>query len=188
MVNVSLSVMDSRITEVSGSSESAGQRIPQNWDQIMLPGIHPSMSMSDLVSHIGQCLNEQIASADPPFGNTLECEEILQDIRQYLLSDTQSTAASDEKSLMARVNSLCCLLQKDPSTVQDLTENKVDSEVDSKIKIEGDANSGSASSKRPMGMSRKDSLSDLLLQLPRIASLPKFLFDISEDDSENHSR
>ncbi|KAK4754959.1 hypothetical protein SAY87_008716 [Trapa incisa] len=182
------SVIDSRVIEVSGSSESVGQRMPQNWDQIKVPGIRPSMSMSDFVNHIGQCLNEQITSAGPSSGNAVECQEMLQDIAQYLLSDTQSTAASDEKYLMARVNSLCCLLQKDPTAVQELPQNKVDLEVDSKVGIEGDAIGGLGSNKQPTGMSRRDSLSDLLLQLPRIASLPKFLFDISEDESENHSR
>ncbi|KAK4783089.1 hypothetical protein SAY86_007463 [Trapa natans] len=182
------SVMDSRMIEVSGSSESVGQRIPHNWDQMKVPGMHPSMSMSDLVNHIGQCLNEQITSAGPSSGNAMECQEMLQEIAQYLLSDTQSTAASDEKYLMRRVNSLCCLLQKDPTTVQELPENKVDFEVDSKVSIEGDANNGPGSNNQKTGMSRKDSLSDLLLQLPQIASLPKFLFDISEDESENHSR
>ena len=34
----------------------------------------------------------------------------------------------------------------------------------------------------PPAMSRKDSFGDLLLHLPRIASLPKFLFGISEED------
>ncbi|KAL7193540.1 hypothetical protein ACSBR2_025196 [Camellia fascicularis] len=32
-------------------------------------------------------------------------------------------------------------------------------------------------------MSRKNSFGDLLLSLPRITSLPKFLFDILEDDA-----
>ena len=35
--------------------------------------------------------------------------------------------------------------------------------------------------KQPPPMSRKDSVGDLLLNLPRIASLPQFLFNISED-------
>ncbi|XP_028776809.1 uncharacterized protein LOC114733503 isoform X2 [Neltuma alba] len=38
--------------------------------------------------------------------------------------------------------------------------------------------------KQAPGMSRKDSFGDLLLHLPRIASLPKFLFNISEEDSD----
>ncbi|KAJ0089882.1 hypothetical protein Patl1_14493 [Pistacia atlantica] len=38
------------------------------------------------------------------------------------------------------------------------------------------------------GMSRKDSLGEMLLHLPRITSLPKFLFNISEEDSETQSR
>ncbi|OWM89981.1 uncharacterized protein LOC116196566 [Punica granatum] len=185
------SVIDSCAIEGNGSSESAGSRRLQNWDQIKVPGLHPSISMSDLVNHLGQCLNEQIAS-DPSSTGASECQEILQDIAQYLLSDTQSAAASDEKSLMARVNSLCCLLQKD-SAVQDLPENGVDFSIDIEARTdvggsEVDVNNRSGCNKQPMGMSRKDSLGDLLLHLPRIASLPKFLFDISEDDSENHSR
>ncbi|KAK9029561.1 hypothetical protein V6N11_026674 [Hibiscus sabdariffa] len=42
-----------------------------------------------------------------------------------------------------------------------------------------------SSSKQALGMSRKDSFGELLLHLPRIASLPKFLFNISEDEERS---
>jgi hypothetical protein len=78
-----------------------------------------------------------------------------------------------EKSLMARVNSLQCLL-KDPAGAGEVggssgngKETMVDKEEEG--------------TKMGPGMKRIDSFGELLSHLPRIASLPKFLFDISED-------
>ncbi|KAJ0089881.1 hypothetical protein Patl1_14492 [Pistacia atlantica] len=105
----------------SGTCEvnSKGTR---NWDQIKVPGLHPSMSMSDFMNHIENCLSDQITFGNQPEEGT-DCRDLLEDIAQYLLSDTQSTAASDEKSLMSRVNSLCCLLQKEPGAAQNFQAN-----------------------------------------------------------------
>ncbi|CAL1358658.1 unnamed protein product [Linum trigynum] len=203
------SVMDTHSIEGRGNFESVDSRAPRNWDQIKVPGLTPSMSMSDLMNHIGNCISGQMNS-----GNTSslaadgeECQEILEDIAQYLLSDTQNTSSSDEKRLMARVNSLCCLLQKDPdsSSHQNLQTIGEGSSNDSVFQLnqpsgflfpefkpsEGNnmKDAVSSSIKAPSGMSRKDSFGDLLLQLPRIASLPKFLFHISEEDGgEKQSR
>ncbi|OWM65848.1 hypothetical protein CDL15_Pgr015273 [Punica granatum] len=66
----------------------------------------------------------------------------------------------------------------------DATDSSVDSgSTVTEVKgPKGDPNDVSSSCKQQVGMSRKDSFGDLLLHLPRVASLPKFLFDISEDD------
>ena len=195
-------VMDARAIEGNGTSETVN-----SWDQIKVPGLHPSMSMSDLMSHIENCISEQITSGNPSSSDQQsEYQDILADIAQYLLNDNQLTTASDEKSLMTRVNSLCCLLQKDPATLQQ-------SQVDGKSCVEGPAGGGkdiqlnsaldgrirsdvkaseeyvkdNPVGKQPLGMSRKDSFGELLLHLPRIASLPKFLFNISEEDGDSQS-
>ncbi|KAL8502111.1 hypothetical protein ACS0TY_021289 [Phlomoides rotata] len=158
-----------------------------NWDQIRAPGLHSSMSMSDLVSHLENRISEQGTSKNP----TLSSEEwqslqILDDINRCLFSDTQqSSPDSDEKSLMCRVNSLCCLLQKDPkgencSGLSSVQKGEEESNGASEKECE-DANQAAS------GMSRKDSVGELLLNLPRIASLPQFLFNISED-FENQAR
>ncbi|XVF88110.1 hypothetical protein PTKIN_Ptkin19aG0023700 [Pterospermum kingtungense] len=196
------SVMDSHAIEGSGVCEAVDSKGSRDWDQIKVPGLHPSMSMSDLMNHIGSCLTEQMTSGNPSSENRPD-QEMLEEIAQYLLSDTQFTTASDEKSLMSRVNSLCCLLQKDntagtnsqangenyegPDSGKDVQLSKThESEFNIAAKgdaktFEGDAKEV-ASSKQAPGMSRKDSFSELLLHLPRIASLPKFLFNISEED------
>ncbi|GMI94711.1 hypothetical protein like AT4G30780 [Hibiscus trionum] len=203
------SVIDSRGTEGSGVCEAVDSKGPRNWDQIKVPGLHPSMSMSDLMNHIGHRLSEHMTS-DLSSQNRPDCQEMLEDIAQYLLSDTQFTAASDEKSLMSRVNSLCCLLQKDgtsgtssqangenyngPNDGKDVQVSKthgfefnITSKDDAKA-FEGGETKEVSSSRQAPGMSRKDSFSDLLLHLPRIASLPKFLFNISEEDGERQAR
>ncbi|XP_043806349.1 uncharacterized protein LOC110599638 isoform X3 [Manihot esculenta] len=205
MDRLAYTVMDTRAIEGSGICEAVDSKGPRNWDQIKVPGLHPSMSMSDLMNHIGNCISEQMTSGYPPFSaDGSECQDILEDIAEYLLSDTQLTTSSDEKRLMARVNSLCCLLQTDPASTQNLQvndercfgesengkgvqlnptnellqENK--SKIDTKDPevIVKDV----SGSKQAPGMSRKDSFGELLLHLPRIASLPKFLFNISKED------
>ena len=201
--------MDSRAIEGSGVCEAVDSKGPRNWDQIKVPGLLPSMSMSDLMNHIGSRLSEQMTSGNPSSENGPDCQEMLEEIAQYLLSDTQFTTASDEKSLMSRVNSLCCLLQKDtttgtsslangenydgPDDGKDVQLNKthesgfnITAKGDVKA-FEGDTKEVSSCKQAP-GMSRKDSFSELLLHLPRIASLPKFLFNISEEDGESQAR
>ncbi|OMP09509.1 hypothetical protein COLO4_05402 [Corchorus olitorius] len=203
------SVMDSRAIEGSGVCDAVDSKGPRNWDQIKVPGLHPSMSMSDLMNHIENCISEQMTSGNPSSENRPDCQEMLEEIAQYLLNDNQLTAASDEKSLMSRVNSLCCLLQKDttPGTTSQANVENYDGVDDGKdvqlnkapetgfsfpskgdVKAsEGDTKEVSSSKQAP-GMSRKDSFSELLLHLPRIASLPKFLFNISEEDGESQAR
>lgn len=164
-----------------------------NWDQIRAPGLHSSMSMSDLVSHLENRISEQGASNNP----TLSSEEwqslqILDDINRCLFSDTQQQSCpdSDEKSLMSRVNSLCCLLQKDPvkgDNSSSLLKGEAELCASDKKVGNGECEDTSGQNHGASGMSRKDSVGELLLNLPRIASLPQFLFNISED-FENQAR
>ncbi|CAN1223803.1 hypothetical protein LINGRAPRIM_LOCUS812 [Linum grandiflorum] len=177
--SLDLDIMDTHAIEGRGNFESVDSRAPRNWDQIKVPGMTQSMSMSDLMCHLGNCISEQMNSGNASLAaDAEESREILSDIAQYLLSDTQLTTAADEKRLMARVDSLCCLLQKDPTSSQNLQTIGEESNKESE---NGD---DEKSSKQSMGMSRKDSFGELLLHLPRIASLPKFLFHISEEHGD----
>lgn len=170
-------------------SSGGNQRLNiANWDQIKFPGIRPSMSMSDLVNHIGHCISEQITSSNPVLSRD-GGKEIFEEITHYLLSDSQLLTATDEQTLMTRVNSLCCLLQ-DPETMQNLqakTSGGLQAANEGEPKDMGThfstaENEPSSSCKQAPGMSRKDSVGELLLNLPRIASLPQFLFNGSEDN------
>lgn len=203
------SVMDTRAIEGNGSSEAVDSTGARNWDQIKLTGLHPSMSMSDLMSHLEHCISEQMTAGNmPTVDETPQYQDILEDIAQYLLNDNQFTTSSDEKCLMSRVNSLCCLLQKDSATVQSSQGNGESCTPDGGMAVHGkhnpeqmhdnkyradlkvseqDARDVSGGKQVP-AMSRKDSFGDLLLHLPRIASLPKFLFNISEEDGDSQSR
>ncbi|XP_062159024.1 uncharacterized protein LOC133866499 isoform X2 [Alnus glutinosa] len=188
----------------NGSSEAVDSAGSRNWKA----GLHPSMSMSDIVNHIGLCISEQMTSGNLPAADEGSgYDDILEDIAQYLLNDNQFTAASDEKSLMSRVNSLCCLLQKDSGTVQNSAGNGEscaegpdggtgiqvkhnseqihDNKYRADLKVSDQDTRDVSGSKQVSAMSRKDSFGDLLLHLPRIASLPKFLFNISEEDGES---
>ncbi|KNA22839.1 hypothetical protein SOVF_030470 [Spinacia oleracea] len=164
-------------------------------NEIKLPGLHPSMSVGDLVNHIGDCISEQMRSDNPNLSiDEPRKWEILEEMTQYLLNDSQTLTSSDENCIMSRVNSLCCLLQKDDVGAQN-AQARVENERDlamgntqpaatqlyenqtaktvvatqSEIGIGNDFQQGTS-------MSRKDSVGELLLHLPRIASLPQFLF------------
>ncbi|KAL3819116.1 hypothetical protein ACJIZ3_005021 [Penstemon smallii] len=154
-----------------------------NWDEIKVPGLRSSVSMSDLVSHFENRISEQGTSSSPAFSSEeWQSLQILDDINQCLFTDIQHTPDSDEKSLMSRVNSLCSLLQKDNANVQ--SKGKNEQRPDEVNNVEEKYNIFHDESK---SMSRKDSVGDLLLNLPRIASLPQFLLNISED-FENQAR
>lgn len=173
---------------------------PRNWDQIQVPGLHHSMSMSDFMSHIEHCISEQGNAGNPPSGGK-EIRGMLDDISHYLLSDNQVSPTSDEKSLMCRVNSLCCLLQ-DPAAVQNSNNIEACTAVepdenpnpnhyleltqDNRSKTDANVTEEDLSGgKQTPGMSRNDSYGDLLFHLPRIASLPKFLCNMSQQDNDS---
>lgn len=172
------------------------------WDNIKVPGLHPSMSMSDLVSHIENRFSEHRTSTNSPCNDERESLEILDEISRCLFTDSQHVPTSDEKSIMTRVDSLYNLLRKDSGPVQDFnfrsTHSKDMSLMDNKTKyqlnsfapeVKSELTEDSSTphgelvdlSGKGLGMSRKDSVGELLLNLPRIASLPQFFFNISED-------
>lgn len=194
--------MDAHAIEEIKSFGAESSKLHSNWDQIKVPGLHPSMSMSDLVSHIEQCISGKMTSGSPIVSSKQQhSKEILEEIAQYLFNDSHqhAMASDEEQSLMSRVNSLCCLLQKDPSTTmsQNLNAKSDDSfDVNRGGGEMGRTNFNSALAcetndvsdcKQAQVMSRKDSFGELLLSLPRIASLPQFLFNLSQD-SDNQAR
>lgn len=165
----------------------------------MVPGIRPSMSVSDFVNHIEHCLSQQMTPNGSMFSEeNQQSREALEGITQYLFGDSQNPSDSDEQTIMARVNSLCCLLQKDSCMAKTLQTKAGNNSLDvntypttaSEYEImsrEGlPAHDGFQSSKH-IAMSRNDSVGELLLNLPRIASLPQFLFNLF-DDSDDRSR
>ncbi|KAH9621694.1 hypothetical protein KSS87_014053 [Heliosperma pusillum] len=169
-------------TEANTSGDSRKLKNSKSFEQLMKQGIRPSMSLSDLVNHIGNCISGQTNSENPSFTEDISgSRKMLEDITQHLLSDFQFTPFSDEKSLMSRVNSLCSLIHIDGlppvSSFRVLEDGK-----DTKDPESGSMDVSGLKHKQVPSMPRIDSLGDLLLQLPRIASLPNFLFDISEDE------
>ncbi|KAG9150899.1 hypothetical protein Leryth_003027 [Lithospermum erythrorhizon] len=193
------SVMDDHASEVMKNTGAEHWKDHRTLDNIRVPGLNHSMSMTDLVSHLEQRISEQKTSNSFLLSEEeLKSLDALEEISRCLFSDTQNTPASDEKSLMSRVNSLCCLLQKDPSTAQNSQSNDhVDGPVTGMRRVErhlapvqetevndafsaGDADDVSDCN-RTSSMTRKDSVGDHLLNLPRIASLPQFLFNLGED-------
>lgn len=200
-------VMETHAIEEIRSIGGKSSKLLGHLDQIKVPGFHPSMSMSDLVNHIEHCIAEQVTSDNSIFSGNKQHRRDILEITQYLLSDSQSTSTFDEQSLMSRVDSLCCLIQKDPSIAQnfpakrdDGVDENGDQEIDEAVAAaaleskpaekfpasEGESTDISGC-KQALAMTRKDSFADLLINLPRIASLPQFLFSLPED-SDNQAR
>ncbi|KAA8542013.1 hypothetical protein F0562_023165 [Nyssa sinensis] len=198
------SVMDTHTIEEIRSSGADELKRLRNEDQIKVPGLRPSMSMSDLVSQIEHHILEQRTANNFILSSEEQQSlETLEEINRCLFSESQHASTSDEQSIMSRVNSLCCLLQKDPVTVQnsqvkndngpDTMDGKRIGETCSLAASAGESNaaedfpmpegesSDESGHKRAPAMSRKDSVGELLLSLPRIASFPQFLFNILED-------
>ncbi|KAH6835958.1 hypothetical protein C2S53_005312 [Perilla frutescens var. hirtella] len=178
---------------------------PKSWESLKVSGPPRSISMTDLVNHIGNCISEQMTSGSLPSAKALECHDMLENISQVLLSDTHCSTALDERSLMKKVNSLCSLLQDPviPSSARvdgenrnevadpaknvyfDLVNDSIYSTHEKTGNIMQAPEVNFEDGKQATGLPRKDSLGDLLLHLPRIASLPKFsnfLYGIAEGD------
>ncbi|KAJ0436448.1 hypothetical protein HanHA300_Chr16g0590931 [Helianthus annuus] len=178
----------SSVMDTSASEETRTAEIKELTG--LVPGLHPSMSMSDLVNHIENQITKNRTPGDqhPLSHEEQQSLHILEDISRCLFNDSQYTSTSDEKSIMSRVDSLCCLLQTDPTTVHDTeTDNGYEKGSDESnpftesgtgSKVPEDSSEEAGGNKTTPGIPRNDSVGELLLNLPRIASLPRFFFNI----------
>lgn len=165
-------------------------------DELKVSGLRASISMEDLANHLGNCTAEKRSTGDSPLpNNDKKSKEVLEDLVQYLFSDTQSLPASDDGYLMARVDSLYSLLEKDtaPSAMPAPQPGCLDGGSIGMIQVDSDGSDEEfnssparniAGGKEPLTISRKDSFGELLLNLPPIASIPQFLFNIPEDSDK----
>ncbi|CAL5019991.1 unnamed protein product [Urochloa decumbens] len=176
-------------TDFQGRDVSQEPKNCNQWNQLKVPGLRASISVEDLVNHLGNHIGEQRNAGDPPLTNNEEqSKEVLEGLVQYLFSDTQGLPASDDKYLMARVDSLYSLLEKDtaPSTKPECSDGgnigiiQLDSDGSDEEFNSSPTRKTGEGTERP-AISRKDSFGELLLNLPRIASIPQFLFHIPED-------
>ena len=107
---------NARVFTGAGATDFQGRDVPQEpkncnqWNQLKVPGLRASISVEDLVNHLGNCIGEQRSAGDPPLvNNGGQSTEVLEGLVQYLFSDTQGLPATDDKYLMARVDSILCL-------------------------------------------------------------------------------
>ncbi|XP_042376056.1 uncharacterized protein LOC121969846 isoform X1 [Zingiber officinale] len=160
--------------------------LQNSWDQLKASGLKPSMSVSDFVSQLEQCISEQITSGNPHLsGATAPAKVMLEELVQHLFSDSQ-VPASDENCVMTKVNSFCSLLQKDVGVVQSQQMKGASTSACAGVlhndSLEHTSVQEDIGTKNATGMPRRDSFGELLMHLPRIASLRQFLFDIAEED------
>lgn len=197
MLRFDIAASNAKVFTGLGASDSQGLYIsqePKNYNQLnqlKVPGLRASISVEDLVNHLGNYIDEQRNSGDPSLANNDgQSKEVLQGLVEYLFSDTQGPPASDDKYLMARVDSLYSLLEKDtaPSIIPkpecsnsgNIGVIQVDSDGSDEELNSSSARITAGGTEMP-AISRKDSFGELLLNLPRIASIPQFLFNIPED-------
>ncbi|CAA0821109.1 Unknown protein [Striga hermonthica] len=163
----------------------------KNSESLKVPGLRPSISMSDFMNQLENHITEQMTSRNLPSAKASECQAMLDNIAQDLLNDTQCLTGLDERSLMKKVNSLCNLLQvQDPAREAEVLcgPGSVENDCFALVSDSTDdtvETTSEGSVEASHAMPRRDSLGDLLVHLPQIASLPKFpnlLFGIDEDD------
>ncbi|WOK99978.1 hypothetical protein Cni_G08690 [Canna indica] len=190
-IHPSSSVMEPPVTIINGINNSVEKKNQSSWDQLKVPGLKPSMSISDFVNQLEHCISGQISSGNSQLsGASRPDKDMLEELVQSLFSDSQMP--SDEKSILSKVNSFCCLLQKDAGTVvQSQQINGASTSIDysglyhNKTQEQyAPATEGQFDRAAASIIPRKDSFGELLMQLPRIASLPQFLFNIAEVEED----
>ncbi|KAL8256832.1 hypothetical protein R6Q59_028873 [Mikania micrantha] len=140
------------------------------------------MSMSDLVNHIENRITKNRTPGDqhPLSHEEQQSLHILEDISRCLFNDSQyMSSTSDEKSIMSRVNSLCCEHETNNGYEKLAAERSSDepnpfTEIASGSMVLKDSSEEADDHKTTPGIPRNDSVGELLLNLPRIASLPPF--------------
>ncbi|KAK3129309.1 hypothetical protein QOZ80_6BG0477060 [Eleusine coracana subsp. coracana] len=174
-----------------------------NWNGFRMPGIKRSMSKSEIVNHVGHQMFKQMYLGSVP--STDASKPTLDEFTQYLLSDSQIidngnstntncrlsfeeltrqllhgsqiTNGTDENMLMSRVNSLCCLIQRDsglnqtlatPGNVSGVNEMYERKPQNNGPQVQEDGGNVAL-------LRRQESSRDLLTNLPRISSFPHFL-------------
>nr|XP_043623967.1 uncharacterized protein LOC122595626 isoform X2 [Erigeron canadensis] len=84
--------------------------------QVNTPSLSRNVSISSLLNHIGHRISEKKPSPVSPFSENVSVgvnqDNMLENINSDILP-SEPTRASDDESLMSRINSLCNLLQDD---------------------------------------------------------------------------
>lgn len=225
------SVMDSRASEESGISDADDLHVnvTAKCEQIRFAAPYGGLGnqSSDLLSpkSMDTSVNQTVsgsseircANISVPIGEEAwqANKKMLDDIAQHLLSDSLLSAGCDEQKVIARVNSMHSLLEKDVSTTHASNENTEslensgaghglgrlvkgeneeqvceinddmteavfsrDDRIKSQVNVMED---GYTDCKPSTGIARQDSLADLLVNIPRIASF-HHLFVHSPDE------
>ncbi|KAL9996040.1 hypothetical protein Hdeb2414_s0745g00942121 [Helianthus debilis subsp. tardiflorus] len=140
-----------------------------------------TMSISDIVNHTAHCVSEQ--NQNPARVNEVNHDQLVKNISEILLNNnTQLTTPSDEKSPMSGVNSLCSLIQ-DGNASNDYSDPDAGNHNGQEWADGNDRFTppGNLTPENDKGMSRDDSFTDLVDQLPQIETLPRLFFDTSQD-------
>lgn len=76
---------------------SESSRLFNKWDQVIVPGVRPSMSVSDFFSHIEHCLSQQMTRNGYMFSEeNQQSREGTEGLTQYLFGDSEHASDSGE--------------------------------------------------------------------------------------------
>ncbi|KAK1268734.1 hypothetical protein QJS04_geneDACA013638 [Acorus gramineus] len=173
------SVMDSQVIEENTLSEAEEPKNLNQRDLGRVPNIHGSVSMVYPVNYIGHHIPYQMSSSNPRCSREHQVRNVMEDIKEHLLSDNQQSLATNEKSLMPRVDSWLCLLKNDLSH-QNFSQMK----NEGVFEAEGDMPESALEAKPQQPIPREDSLGSYLLNIPRIQPIPQILGDVHGDSSK----
>ncbi|RLM80958.1 uncharacterized protein C2845_PM12G29480 [Panicum miliaceum] len=182
---ISIVASNARVFTGSGGTDFQGRDVPQEpkncnqWNQLKVPGLRASISVKDLVNHLGNCIGEQRSAGDPPLANNEgQSTEVLEGLVQYLFSG--HTGVDSLYSLLEKDTVSSTIPKPECSDGGNIGVIQVDSDGSDEELNSSPARNTAGGTEMPV-ISRKDSFGELLLNLPRIASIPQFLFNIPED-------
>lgn len=191
------------ILVAAGVIETIGLRcghnfVGMNYQEPKVLDLLKAMPVNNLTNHTGHHISEQMT-----YGETSECEDILNNIYCRLPNDTQMITMLDKESLSSRVDSLGRLLQ-DPFVnfsnppgretsmnghTEFETKSMCNSTLASMFEIDTMGHEKDitliTSSKPEPNLSRRDSFEDLMLHLRKIGSLPNIL--LNSKDGDDHT-
>lgn len=224
------SVMDSRATEESGISDADDLHVNMTKCEQMISAapygdlgsqssdLLSPKSMDTLVNQTVSCSskNKCANNSVPTDKETWQTNRnMLDDIARHLLSDSLLSAACDEQTVMAHVNSMHSLLEKNVSIthasngntgslensgagyglwrlakgeydgqVREINDDMMEAVLSRDDRINTQVNvmeDGYLHCKQSTGIPRQDSLADLLVNIPRIASFPQLFVNSSNE-------
>ncbi|KAK1414033.1 hypothetical protein QVD17_29771 [Tagetes erecta] len=154
--------------------------------QVNAPAPQQSMSITDIVNQTAYCISDikptQVLSV---FNNTSgggdNDDQLIKSVSEMLLTDKQLIVASDEKSHVLSVNESNDYSTPDAANYHGQEWHDGNDHFNPHCSLTPENETKNENVENEKGMSRDDSFSDLVDNLPQIAPLPRLCYDTSHD-------